>query len=425
MQRLYSFLFYLSLPLLIVRLGIRGLKNADYWKRWPERFGFCPTLPVRDAVIWIHAVSVGEVEASRPLIDMLLARYPTHHLLVTTMTPTGSDRVKKLFKKSVSHCYLPYDLPFAVKHFLRRTHPNFGIIMETEVWPNFTLQCQKQSIPLALINARLSERSAQRYAYLPQFSKQLFNSFRFIAAQSQYDKDNLQQLGVDNTSIHVVGNLKYELHFAASLVEQASALRMMWDNNRPVWVAASTHEGEEDIVLQAARQVKAQCQGALLVIVPRHPERFDKVTALAHKSGFKTVRRSDSSPCTADTDILIVDSMGELPLFYAASDIAFVGGSLVPQGGHNILEPAALGRAIITGPHTFNFKTITQQLTEQEAVIQITDAAQLAQSVTDLLHNAEKRAKMGEAGKQHIAHSQGASMRLANLIRRHIALYEK
>ncbi|HAU06488.1 MAG TPA: hypothetical protein DCS49_01695 [Gammaproteobacteria bacterium] len=260
---------------------------------------------------------------------------------------------------------------------------------------------------------------------MPQFSKQLFNSFRFIAAQSQYDKDNLQQLGVDNTSIHVVGNLKYELHFAASLVEQASALRMMWDNNRPVWVAASTHEGEEDIVLQAARQVKAQCQGALLVIVPRHPERFDKVTALAHKSGFKTLRRSDSSPCTADTDILIVDSMGELPLFYAASDIAFVGGSLVPQGGHNILEPAALGRAIITGPHTFNFKTVTQQLTEQEAVIQITDAAQLAQSVTDLLHNAEKRAKMGEAGKQHIAHSQGASMRLANLIRRHIALYEK
>jgi len=424
LKLLYTTLFYICLPLVILRLTWRGIRAPAYWQRWSERFGNSPPLTRPEPVIWIHAVSVGEVEACRPLVKSLQITYPKHQLLITTMTPTGSERVKLLFSDSVAHCYLPYDLPLAINRFLKINRPVFGVIMETEIWPNLLLSCKQHNLPLVLANARMSDRSAKGYARFPKLTKMVLNSLRFIAAQGQHDRDNFHLLGADITDVHAIGNLKYETNLPASIVEQASAMRIMWDNNRPVWVAASTHEGEEEIILHASRQIRSKFPNLLLIIVPRHPERFDRVTALTHKTGFKTLRRSEQLPCSSDIQVLVVDTMGELPLFYAASDVAFVGGSLVPHGGHNILEPAALGRAVLVGPHFFNFNDITRRFIDAEAVIPVSQAEDLADNVIRLLDNAEQRAKMGEAGLKLIAASQGASMRLANLIKRHIVIHD-
>ena len=424
MKLLYTSLFFICLPLVIARLIWRGFRAPAYWQRWSERFGKSPEIPHKAPILWIHAVSVGEVEASRPLVKALQIAYPKHRLLITTMTPTGSERVKLLFDDTVFHCYLPYDLPFAINRFLKLNQPVFGIIMETEIWPNLLLTCKQQGIPVVLANARMSDRSAKGYARFPTLTKTVLNSLRFIAAQGQQDRDNFHKLGADITDVHAIGNLKYEISLPASLVEQSTAMRMMWDNNRPVWVAASTHEGEEEIILHASRQIRAKFPNLLLIIVPRHPERFDRVTALTHRTGFKTLRRSEQRPCSSDIQVLVVDTMGELPLFYAACDVAFVGGSLIPRGGHNLLEPAALGRAVVTGSHFFNFNEITKQFLRANAAIEVSNTEELADTISSLLDNPEQRARMGEASLKLIAASQGASARLANLIKRHIVIHD-
>jgi 3-deoxy-D-manno-octulosonic-acid transferase len=417
---LYSILFYIALPLILIRLLWRGIRSPSYWQRWSERFGNSPLLSDQQPVIWVHAVSVGEVEATRPLIKTLFTEYPKHQIIITTMTPTGSTRVRLLYGDSVSHCYLPYDVSFAVQRFLKRTHPQFGIIMETEIWPMLLLTCQQLNIPLVLANARMSERSAKGYGRFANFTKTILQSLHFIAAQSEADRQRFKQLGADIKKVHAIGNLKYEISLPTSLVEQATAMRNLWGSHRPTWVAGSTHEGEEAIILNASRQVRAAFPELLLIIVPRHPERFDRVTALSQKAGFKTLRRSEHRPCPSDVKVLVVDTMGELPLFFAASDIAFVGGSLMPVGGHNILEPAALGRPIITGPHYFNFNQITKQFLKADAAIQINDTEELAETIIKLLQDSPQRTKMGDAALQLMASSQGASKRLVNLIKRHI-----
>jgi len=422
MRLLYTTLFFIGLPLIILRLIWRGFSARAYWYRWSERFGRGPVLSSDTPLIWVHAVSVGEVEACRPLVKALQLEYPEHKLLITTMTPTGSARVKLLFSDSVAHCYLPYDYPFAIRRFLNQVKPQFGIIMETEIWPNLLYSCHQYDIPLLLANARMSERSAKGYARFPNFTKSILENLSLIASQGQDDKKRFQQLGAMSKKVHVIGNLKYEINLPASIKEQASAMRNVWDTNRPVLVAASTHEREEEMLLHAARQIRAHFNDLLLIIVPRHPERFDRVAALAQKSGVKTLRRSEHRPCPSDTQVLIVDTMGELPLFYAASDIAFVGGSLVPHGGHNILEPAILGRAVITGPHFFNFNDITKQFLAANAAVQVNDTKELADTVITLLQNSQQRAQMGEAGLKLIANSQGASTRLVNLIKHNLIL---
>ena len=420
MKLLYALLFYIALPFILIRLLWRGIRSPGYWQRWSERFGHSPLLTDDNPVIWIHAVSVGEVEATRPLVKTLFAEFPRHQIIITTMTPTGSARVKLLYGDSVMHCYIPYDVSFAVQRFLRRTHPQFGIIMETEIWPITLLTCQQLKIPLVLANARMSERSAKGYARFATFTKTILQSLHFIAAQSDADRQRFKLLGADIKNVHAIGNLKYEINLPASLMEQAAVMRNLWGNHRPTWVAASTHEGEEAIILNASRQVRATFPELLLIIVPRHPERFDRVTALSQRAGFKTLRRSEHRPCPSDVKVLIVDTMGELPLFYAASDVAFVGGSLMPVGGHNILEPAALARPIITGPHYFNFNEITKQFINADAAIQINDTEQLAETIIKLLQDSQQRDKMGKAALQLMANSQGASKRLVNLIKRHI-----
>lgn len=419
LKLIYTLLFYLAIPFLCLRLIWRGLRAPAYFKRWNERFGFIATKNSRQPLIWVHAVSVGEVEASRPLIKGLRAIYPQHQLLLTTMTPTGSERVKRLFGDKVLHCYLPYDLPFAIRRFLKAMQPQFGIIMETELWPNLLIICQQQNIPLVIANARLSARSAKGYQRVAKFSRQMLQSLPLIATQTQIDRQRFQALGAAVDRVHAVGNLKYEISLPASLSEQAEVMRAMW-GNRPVWIAASTHEGEEEIILNAAKQVRGKFADLLLIIVPRHPERFDRVAGLCRRNGLKTLRRSDNKPCPSSIQVLVVDTMGELPLFYATADIALIGGSLVPHGGHNLLEPAALGRAVVTGPHYFNFTEITERFLEFGAAVKVTGSADLATTIIGLLADPKQRAEMGEAGQDLIKQSQGASQRLLNLIQRHI-----
>lgn len=416
---LYSFIFILVIPLILLRLIWRGCRASAYFKRWDERFGLKPVPASDKPVIWVHAVSVGEVEAARPLVESLQQLYSDHQILITTMTPTGSGRVKSLYGEQVLHCYLPYDLPFSVKRFLKSARPEFGIIMETELWPNLIHYAHALDIPLVLANARLSARSAAGYQRIAKLTRTMLQQFSLIAAQSQDDRQRLIALGADKNNVHAVGNLKFEIALPASLNEEAEALRTIW-GNRPVFIAASTHEGEDEIILNASRQIRAEFPGLLLILVPRHPERFDKVAALSQRAGFKILRRSENGMCTRDIQVLVVDSMGELPLFYGTADIAFVGGSLVPTGGHNLLEPAALGRAVLIGPHYFNFNEISRQFLDAGAALQVDDEKSLATAVINLLNNPQQRADMGEAGQTLVQHSQGASKRLLSLIKRHI-----
>jgi 3-deoxy-D-manno-octulosonic-acid transferase len=415
----YSIVFLLAIPFIILRLIWRGTRASAYFKRWDERFALKAAPGSDKPVIWIHAVSVGEVEAGRPLVEALQTTFPDHQLLITTMTPTGSARVSKLYGNTILHCYLPYDLPFAVHRFLKTAQPTLGIIMETELWPNLIHHCHKMQIPLVLANARLSARSAAGYQRIAKLSQQMLQSFDLIAAQSHEDRARLIALGAGADKVHAVGNLKFEINLPASLNEQAEAMRSMW-GNRPVFIAASTHEGEDEIVLNASRQIRAVFPELLLIMVPRHPERFDRVAALSQRAGFKTLRRSEQGMCSSAIQVLVVDTMGELPLFYGTCDIAFVGGSLVPKGGQNLLEPAALGRAVLIGPHYFNFNEITRQFLTADAAIEIKDSESLANAAITLLQDPQKRADMGEAGKNLIHHSRGASQRLMNLIKRHI-----
>src|SRR5699024_4998000 len=299
---------YLLTPLIIIRLLWRGYRAPAYLHRWAERFGFMPSLAGK-AVIWVHAVSVGEVQASLPLVKALLSHYPNHKVLLTTMTPTGSAQVRKSLGNQVAHCYLPYDLPAAVHRFLQHIQPQFGIILETELWPNLLYQCQRRKIPVILANARLSERSARGYSRLGALSRDMLSSLTLIAAQGITDGERFTALGALPERIHVIGNLKFELKFPADLQTQSVALRRQWGEQRPIWIAASTHEGEEEQILTAFRQVQLACPMILLVLVPRHPERFSRVQHLCQRQGFITQRRSEQQACDSATEIFIGDSM--------------------------------------------------------------------------------------------------------------------
>lgn len=415
MRPLYSLILYLITPLALLRLAWRGLRAPDYRRRWPERFGFFPAA-VQGGAIWIHAVSVGEFQAALPLIKALMARYPETRLAVTTTTPTGSARVKAALGDAVFHVYAPYDLPGAVRRFLGRVRPRAAIVMETELWPNLFHACRARDIPLILANARLSERSAAGYRRIARLTSTTLGCITAIAAQGEADAQRLISLGADAARVRVTGNIKFDITLPADLPEQAAALRRDLGKARSVWIAASTHEGEDEVILEAHALVRQCLPDALLVIVPRHPERFAKVAQLTRKQGYGVVLRSEQRPCTGTTAVFIGDSMGELMLFYAAADTAFVGGSLITRGGHNMLEPAALGLPVISGPHTFNFAQISHMLIEAGAARQVHDARELAEAVIDYLEDAGLRRSAGEKGRQIVAQNRGALQRLVDII---------
>ena len=407
-RTLYTLLLHLALPLIVLRLYLRGRKAPAYRQRIAERFAF--RLPaLQPSGIWVHAVSVGESIAAAPMIRALRERHPELPITVTCMTPTGSERIRALFGDSVQHCYLPYDLPWVAARFLGRVRPKLAVIMETELWPNHIHQCATSGIPTVLANARLSEKSARGYARFAGLTRPMLAEMNWIAAQTEAEAERFRQLGARPDCVSVTGSIKFDLTIDPELKVRAQALRASWGaDNRPVWIAASTHAGEDEIVLAAHRQLLAAQPDSLLILVPRHPERFDAVHALSLREGFSTVRRS-SGQLVGDADqVLLGDTMGELLFLYALADLAFVGGSLVPNGGHNLLEPAALGLPVLSGPHLFNFLDIAAQLRAEGALLELTDDNELTLQLRQLLASPRERQRRGSAALAVLRANQGA-----------------
>ncbi|KAB0487146.1 MULTISPECIES: lipid IV(A) 3-deoxy-D-manno-octulosonic acid transferase [Pseudomonas] len=422
-RTLYTLLFHLGLPLVAIRLWLRARKAPAYARRIGERFAM--NLPaMQPGGIWVHAVSVGESIAAAPMIRELLKRYPQLPITVTCMTPTGSERIQALFANEprIQHCYLPYDLPWAAARFLERVKPKLGVIMETELWPNHIHQCAKRGIPVALANARLSERSAKGYARFAGLTRPMLEEMSLIAVQTEAEAERFRLLGARPECVEVTGSIKFDLSIDPQLLIKARELREQWQaQERPVWIAASTHEGEDEIVLAAHRQLLASYPNALLILVPRHPERFNSVFELCRREGFATVRRSSGESVEAQTQVLLGDTMGELLFLYALADSAFVGGSLVPNGGHNLLEPAALAKPVLSGPHLFNFLEIAAKLRDAAALEEVDDAQGLAVAVQRLFELPQDAQRMAQAGLKVMQLNQGALQRLLDGLARLIA----
>lgn len=417
MRYFYTCFFYLLLPFAFLRLFLRSFKAPAYRKRWAERLG-CFQSPILRPSIWLHAVSVGEVHAAAPLIKTLLQRYPNHPLVITTMTITGSETVSRLFANQVFHVYLPYDLPFAVKNFLKRIQPKLAIIMETELWPNLFYYCAQRHISVAIINARLSYKSFKNYSRLGKYIHPLLACITTLAAQTSSDAERFIKLGLAPQHAQVIGNIKFDAHLDENKIAEGKALRKTW-KDRLVWIAASTHAGEEEYILKALAEIKKVFPSILLVLVPRHPNRFDDVIALCSKN-FKTLSRTtqleSGTLCDASTDIFIGNTLGEMALFYATADVVFVGGSLVSIGGHNLLEPAMLSLPIVTGQYLFNFTEISELLIQNKATIKIESPVLLSTEIINLLKNPENGKQMGERAQALALAGQGALGRYMDLI---------
>lgn len=417
-RHLYTLLLHLALPLIALRLALRARKAPAYARRIRERFSF-GLPPLQTGGIWVHAVSVGESIAAAPMIRALQARHPELPITVTCMTPTGSERIQALFGDSVQHCYLPYDLPWAAARFLNRLKPHLAVVMETELWPNHIHQCAKRGIPVALANARLSERSARGYARFGKLTAPMLAKLSLIAVQTQAEAQRFLALGARPECVDVTGSIKYDLKIDAELPQRAAELRRKWQTEqRPVWIAASTHAGEDEIILAAYRQLLKARTDALLILVPRHPERFEAVHELCLNQGLTTRKRSTGQDVQAGDQVLLGDTMGELLFLYALADIAFVGGSLVANGGHNLLEPAALGKPVLSGPHLFNFLEIAAQLREAGALSEVENAEQLAGRVATLLDTPTEMQRMSQAGLAVLKANQGALQRLLTGLQR-------
>lgn len=413
LRRVYTALLWLLLPLVLLRLLWRSLSASDYRRRIGERLALgVDALTPCD--IWLHAVSVGEVQAAEPLVKQLLER--GLRLMLTTTTPTGSRLVRAVFGERVAHRYLPLDLPPLQRRFLRALRPRLVVVMETEIWPNMLLACEQAGVPVLLANARLSQRSARGYGRVPGFTAETFGRFAGIAAQGDADRERFIALGAVPERVRVTGSIKFDAPVDPMLRERAEVLRREWGCDRPIWVAASTHEGEDGLLLAAHAQIRKRHPNALLVLVPRHPERFDRVAALARREGFALSRRSLAEPVGTETSVYLGDTMGELPAMIAAADVAFFGGSLVPVGGHNMLEAAAVGVPSVTGPQVFNFSDITRMLREAGGAQMVDNADALAELLGEWLADAVLRERIGRNALAVVERNRGALQNLLDLI---------
>jgi 3-deoxy-D-manno-octulosonic-acid transferase len=411
MRYFYTVVFYLLLPVILLRLWIKNRKKPGALKHWHERLGL-GLRPTPTQVIWLHAVSVGESIAATPLIKQLRQRYPDIPIVVTGETIGGAERIRAGLGDQVYQLYAPYDVPCALKKFFQALQPRLIILMEMELWPNLLAEARQRNVPVILANARLSARSALGYHRILSVTEEMFLGLTQVIAQTQKDADRFIALGLPAERTHVTGSIKFDLELPEQLAEKAQALRALWGEERWVWIAASTQDGEEEQIIEAFTQVREKLgRRVLLVSVPRHPERAPRIEALYQRHGYQVVKRSDQRPCTMETDVFLGDSMGELLIFYAASDLAFVGGSLIEHGGQNPLEPAAVGLPILTGPHTFNFAVITEQLLARGAEIKVSNATQLAENVIALLSDAERCRAMGCEAKKFVEENKGSLLK--------------
>lgn len=422
---LYSLAWLVAVPAVLLRLWWRGRREAGYRRHVAERFGWYANAPaLKDGkLIWVHAVSVGETRAAQPLVDALLSAYPEHRILLTHMTPTGRATGAALFagySGRVIQSYLPYDMVWIVRRFLRAFQPVLGILMETEVWPNLLYACRAAGVPMALVNARLSERSLKRGQRLASLMQPAAQAISLVAAQTEADAERIRALGV--TQVHVVGSVKFDVTVPPAMLAKAAQLRSRMRVER-VFLAASTREGEEALLLAAWQAVAPRA--SLLAIVPRHPQRFDEVAELAREQGFEVVRRSQEAaevdPARSRQTLFLGDSMGEMFAYYGACDLAFIGGSLLPLGGQNLIEAAALGKPVLVGPHTFNFADSTEDAVQSGAALRCADAAVVVEQAVRLLRNASLRASMGAQALEFARRHRGATARtvvlLENLLR--------
>ena len=401
---LYTLVLYLLLPWALLHLVLRSRKQPAYLEHVGERFSVFPNdMPSR--VIWIHAVSVGETRAAEPLIKALQARHPDHRILLSHGTPTGRQTGVDLYGDRVERCYLPYDFGWASRRFLRRFRPVAGIFMETEIWPNLIRASVDSAVPVYLVNARMSEKSARGYRRIGGLTSDALSRLSRIGAQTQRDAQRLEELGAKK--VIVTGNIKFDRRAPAEMLALGVALRDSFGTQRPVFLAASTREGEETMILDAL--ARAEIPRLLSIIVPRHPQRFEEVAALVKQRGYKFQRRSENRPIEADTRIVIGDSMGEMFAYYTACDIAFIGGSLLPLGGQNLLEACAVGCPVVVGPHTFNFEDATRGAIEAGAAIRVAGATELGEAIGRLLNDPYQRGAMSEAGKRFTDAHRGAT----------------
>jgi 3-deoxy-D-manno-octulosonic-acid transferase len=408
---IYTLAVFALLPWAVLHLLWRARRQPEYLRHWGERFGCFDAVPPAPT-IWLHAVSVGETRAAQPLVAALRERYPGYRILFTHMTPTGRATSEALFGDSVDRIYLPYDTPWAMRRFLRHYRPEFGLIMETELWPNLIAACRRESVPLRLVNARLSQRSAGRYAKFPALTREALRGLVAIGAQSTADAARLEALGAQGVT--VTGNIKFDIEAPEQQLALGREFRLRY-GSRPVWLVASTREGEEVLILDAWKRVGAG-DAALLIIVPRHPQRFDEVSRLAAERGFVVQRRSEDSPVAPATQVLIGDSMGEMFAYYASADIAFIGGSLLDFGSQNLIEAAACGTPVLIGPSTRNFAEVAREATACGAALSIGDADDLVKQANALLADADRRRRMGEAGRAFAERHRGATARTLELI---------
>jgi 3-deoxy-D-manno-octulosonic-acid transferase len=411
---IYLCIGLLLAPVTPVFLFWKGLRIRGYWRHVGERYGFGEPLP--PGGVWVHAVSVGEVQAAAALVRELQRRHPGLPILVTTFTPTGRDRAQALLGDSVAHRYMPFDLPGVVPRFFDRVRPRLMVIVETELWPNLFHECGRRGVPLVLASARVSPRSVRGYRRLAQFFRDTLENGIVIGAQSPADAERFVSIGANPSKTHVTGNLKFDYSLPPDVPGRARELRAALGVGRPVWVAGSTHEGEEEIVLAAHARIRASHPDALLVLVPRKPQRFESVGALVRRQGARCVTRSGGERIGDDVEVLLVDTLGELVLFYGAGDVAFVGGSLVPVGGHNLMEPAALAKPMVTGPHTFNAVGIADLFIEVGAANVVRDADELANRVTGWFTDRAAAERDGRLGLDTLEANRGSLARLTALV---------
>jgi 3-deoxy-D-manno-octulosonic-acid transferase len=417
MRLFYTLCFYLAVPLIFIRLLWRARSASAYGQRWNERFGLFPARAKGKKAIWIHSVSVGETLAALPMIKALQERYPAHDLVVTTMTPTGSERVTASLGDSVFHVYVPYDLPDCVNRFLTRTQPDLAIIMETELWPNILRGCHKRGIPVVVANARMSEKSARGYLRFSGLSAQMLSCVTAIAAQNKNDAERLIRIGADSRKVKVTGSIKFDIVISPDVQSQAELYRARWQggHQRPVLLAASTHEGEDELVLSAFETIIKTHPNLLLVVVPRHPERFQRVTDLASKD-FRVQKHSLADDVADNTQVVIGDTMGEMMALLGACDICFMGGSWVETGGHNLIEPAVWAKPLLSGPSLFNFAEVSDLLLQENGMVVVESPLELAAEVCDLLADSEAANEMGQRAYKVAAQNKGALERLLQLI---------
>ena len=408
---LYTILFYLFLPIIFARLYWRGRKNKLYRERWGERLGKTPF--ILPSSLWLHAVSLGEAVAATPLIEALLKAYPNESIVVTTTTPTGSAHIQKLIQKHkgrLYHSYFPYDLPHALNRFFNRIHPRILIVMETELWPNFFATANRRGVPVVVVNARISDNALPRYEKIKSWMPGILNRITHVAAQSERDQQRFIDLGLSPEKSSNAGNIKYDFVLPEGIADKAKTIKSAWPS-RFVLIAASTHEGEEALFLDAYLSLKKRFPTLLLILVPRHPERFARVESLICDKKLTVVKRSEFCPITDQTDVFLGDTMGELFVYYALSDLAFVGGSLVPIGGHNILEPAALKLPILMGPYMNNSKSVADDFLSRDAAMSVSPS-HLALDIAALIESASRREVLGRNAFSVLEQNRGTLARL-------------